>query len=368
MRATIDIRRKGPVIDRHIYGHFSEHLGRCVYDGYWVGEDSPIPNVRGIRTDIVDAMKAIRTPNIRWPGGCFADDYHWMDAIGPKEKRIPMVNVHWGGTLENNHFGTHEFMDLCEQVGCEPYICGNVGSGTVREMRDWLEYMTDDGQSPMAQLRRQNGREKAWGIKYFGVGNENWGCGGFMTAEEYAGEFRRYATYVRDYQYMGKSNWWQAPPVVRIAGGHNAERYDWTETLMRAAGSRLMGGLSVHCYVKPGEEMNGTSFSEDSWYQTAANTYKKEELFKKSVSIMDYYDPEKNIMMAVDEWGIWVDNEPGTPPGFLFQQNTMRSALCAVLMLHMFHRYADRIRLANLAQTINVLQSIILTEGGKMVK
>lgn len=369
MRAAIDTGKKGPQIDRHIYGHFSEHLGRCIYNGgYWVGEDSPIPNIRGIRTDIVEAMKAIRVPNIRWPGGCFADDYHWMDGIGPKEERTPIVNVHWGGGLENNHFGTHEFMDLCEQIGCEPYICGNVGSGTVREMRDWIEYLTDDGKSPMAQLRRKNGRDKAWEINMFGVGNENWGCGGFMTASQYAQEFRRYATYVRNYKVMGKINWWQAPDILRIAGGANAENYEWTETLMKSVPAQLMRGLSVHCYVKPGAESGGVHFSDDSWYQTAANTYAKEALFKRNIEIMDHYDPEKKVAMAVDEWGIWVDNEPGTAPGYLYQQNTMRSALCAALMLHIFHKYADRIRVANLAQTINVLQAILLTEGGDMIK
>ncbi|HSK68223.1 MAG TPA: alpha-L-arabinofuranosidase C-terminal domain-containing protein [Candidatus Limnocylindria bacterium] len=368
MRAAVDVRKKGPRIDRHVYGHFSEHLGRCIYGGYWAGEDSPIPNVRGIRTDIVEAMRAIRVPNIRWPGGCFADEYHWMDGIGPKERRVPMVNVHWGGVVEDNHFGTHEFMDLCEQVGCEPYICGNVGSGTVREMRDWVEYLTDDRASPMAQLRRQNGRDKPWTIKMFGVGTENWGCGGFMSATQYAQEYRRYATYVRDYPNMGKANWWQMPGIMKIAGGENAENFAWTETLMRDIPLRLLGGLSLHCYVKPGAESAGVGFSDESWYQTAANTLAKEPLFRRNLDIMDRYDPEKRVAMAVDEWGIWVDNEPGTPPGFLYQQNTMRSALCAVLMLHMFHRHADRIRIANLAQTVNVLQAILLTEGEKMVK
>ncbi len=369
MRAIIDTGKKGPRIDRHVYGHFSEHLGRCVYDGgYWAGEDSPVPNVRGIRKDIVEAMKALRVPNIRWPGGCFADEYHWMDGVGPKEGRAPIVNVHWGGVLENNHFGTHEFMDLCEQIGCEPYICGNVGSGTVREMRDWVEYLTDDGQSPMAQLRRKNGRDKAWGIRMFGVGNENWGCGGFMTAAQYAQEFRRYASYVRNYPDMGKANWWQTPGIMKIAGGANTENVEWAETLMSSVPLQLMGGLSVHCYVNPGPESSGVDFSDDSWYQTAANTLAKEAQFKRNIDVMDRYDPKKKVAMAVDEWGIWVDNEPGTPPGFLYQQNTMRSALCAVLMLHIFHKYADRIRIANLAQTVNVLQAILLTQGENMVK
>ena len=369
MKAIIDLSSTGPRISRHIYGHFSEHLGRCIYNGgYWVGEDSPIPNVRGIRSDIVEAMKAIRVPNIRWPGGCFADDYHWMDGIGPKAERVPIVNVHWGGALESNHFGTHEFMDLCEQIGCESYICGNVGSGTVREMRDWIEYLTDDGQSPMARLRRKNGRDKAWKIRMFGVGNENWGCGGFMTAEQYAQAFRRYATYVRNYEVMGKVNWWEAPDILRIAGGANAENPEWLEVLMRSVPFNLMKGVSVHCYVKPGGESDGVRFSDESWYQTALNTLAKEAAFEENLRIMDRYDPEKKVAMAVDEWGLWVDNEPGTNPGFLYQQNTLRSALCAVLMLHTFHRHADRIRIANLAQTINVLQSILLTEGGAMVK
>ncbi len=366
MKVVIDRRKNGPRIDGHIYGHFSEHLGRCIYGGYWVGEDSLIPNVRGIRSDIVAAMRAINTPNIRWPGGCFADDYHWMDGIGPKHRRPPLVNVHWGGALENNHFGTHEFMDLCEQVGCDPYVCGNVGSGTVREMRDWVEYLTDDGQSPMAQLRRRNGRDKAWDLGFFGIGNENWGCGGFMSAEQYAAEYRRYAAYVKNYSVMGTMDWWKAPPVARIAGGADARRTEWTETIMKSVPSILMSGLSVHCYVKP-REMNGTDFTEHSWHETARVTLEKEEQLKRHISIMDHYDPARNVILAVDEWGIWVDDEPGSQPGFLFQQNTMRSAMCAALMLHIFQRHADRIRLANLAQTINVLQAIILTEGEKMI-
>ncbi|NLN47160.1 MAG: alpha-N-arabinofuranosidase, partial [Clostridiaceae bacterium] len=339
MKANIDIRAHGDRIDRHVYGHFSEHLGRCVYGGYWVGEGSSIPNVRGIRSDIVQALRDIRVPNIRWPGGCFADDYNWMDGIGPRESRPPMINVHWGGAPENNHFGTHEFMDLCEQAGCEPYICGNVGSGTVREMRNWVEYLTDAGSSPMAALRRANGRVEPWDLPFFGIGNENWGCGGNLTAEYYANEFRRYATYVRNYKGMGTADWWKVPPVVKIAGGANVERPDWTRTLMRDIGASRMGGLSVHCYVKPGEESHGTVFSEDSWYRTAANTLAKEKLIQNNIDIMDEYDPDKKVAMAVDEWGIWVDNEPGSNPGFLYQQNTMRSALCAVLMLHLFHRH-----------------------------
>ena len=183
---------------RHIYGHFAEHLGRCIYGSIWVGEDSSIPHVRGIRSDIVAALRDIRVPVLRWPGGCFADEYHWMGGIGPKEERPAMVNTHWGGVTQNNHFGTHEFLDLCEQLDCEPYICGNMGSGTVQEMQDWVEYITFDGVSPMADLRRAHGREEPWQITYWGVGNENWGCGGRMRPEFYADLYRRYATYLRD--------------------------------------------------------------------------------------------------------------------------------------------------------------------------
>ena len=193
----VDLGEEG--INKNIYGHFSEHLGGCIYGGYWVGEDSPIPNTRGIRNDVVEALKKIDIPVLRWPGGCFADEYHWKDGIGPKDRRSPMINTHWGKVIENNHFGTHEFLDLCEQLGCEPYICGNVGSGSVQEMQEWIEYITFDGKSPMADLRRKNGREEPWKLKYFGIGNENWGCGGNMRPEFYADLYRRFQTYVRNF-------------------------------------------------------------------------------------------------------------------------------------------------------------------------
>jgi len=347
-------------IDRHIYGHFAEHLGRCIYDGFWVGEDSPIPNTRGIRNDIVEAMRKIRVPNLRWPGGCFADEYHWKDGIGPREKRPKMINTHWGGVTEDNSFGTHEFMDLCEQIGCEPYICGNVGSGTVREMQEWVEYLTFDGVSPMTALRAQNGREAPWKVRFWGVGNENWGCGGSMRPEYYADLYRRYNTYCRNFA---------GNQLYRIACGPNVADYHWTEVLMREAGG-AMQGLSLHSYVVTNNWRNkgsATEFSRDEWCASMRKALYMEELIVKHATIMDRYDPEKRVALVVDEWGMWHDVEPGTNPGFLYQQNTLRDALVAGATLNIFNRHADRVRIANIAQTINVLQAIVLTEGERML-
>jgi alpha-N-arabinofuranosidase len=347
-------------ISKHIYGHFSEHLGRCIYEGIWVGEDSPIPNINGIRKDVLEALKAIQVPVLRWPGGCFADEYHWKDGIGPREKRKKMVNTHWGGVTENNHFGTHEFLMLCELLGCEPYICGNVGSGTVQEMSEWVEYMTFDGESPMANWRAENGRKEPWKLKYFGVGNENWGCGGNMRAEYYADEYRRYATYVRNY---GSNR------IYRIAGGPNVADYHWMEVLMREA-RHVMDGVSLHYYTVPGEWSNkgsATDFDEQAWFTTLSKALFMDKLIRNHSAIMDRYDPDKRIGLIVDEWGTWYDVEPGTNPGFLYQQNTLRDALVAGIHLNIFNNHNDRVHMANIAQTINVLQAMILTEGEKMI-
>jgi alpha-N-arabinofuranosidase len=349
------------VIHKNIYGHFAEHLGRCIYGGIWVGEDSPVPNTQGIRNDVLEALKKLNIPVLRWPGGCFADEYHWQDGIGPREKRKRMVNTHWGGVVENNHFGTHEFFTLCELLGCEPYITGNVGSGTVREMQEWVEYITFDGESPMADLRRENGREAPWRLNYFGVGNENWGCGGNMRPEYYADLYRNFQTYVRDYG---------ANRIYKIACGPNAADYNWMEVLMREA-SRFFHGISLHYYTVTGEKWedkgSATRFGEAEWFSTLKNTLKMEELLTKHSTIMDHYDPEKRIGLMVDEWGTWHQVEPGTHPGFLYQQNTLRDALVAGVNLNIFNQHCDRVRMANIAQTVNVLQAMILTEGEKML-
>ena len=359
-KLIINVDQAKHIINKNIYGHFSEHLGRCIYEGYWVGEDSPIKNTRGIRNDVVAALKSIKIPVLRWPGGCFADEYHWKDGIGPYAQRPSIVNTHWGGVTENNHFGTHEFLDLCEQLGCEPYICGNAGSGTVREMQEWIEYVTFDGQSPMSDLRRKNGREKPWKLKYFGVGNENWGCGGNMRPEFYADVYRRYQTYIRNFS---------GNRIYKIACGSYGENYHWTDVLMREAHS-LMAGLSFHYYTVPGGWGNrgsATDFAEKEWFDTLKKALFIDELIIKHSTIMDRYDSKKQVELIVDEWGTWYKVEPGTNPGFLYQQNSLRDALVAGLTLNIFNNQCARVKMANLAQTINVLQALILTKAEKMI-
>lgn len=360
---TINARQGQGTISRHIYGHFAEHLGRCIYEGIWVGEDSSIPNTNGIRNDVVEALRHIHIPVLRWPGGCFADEYHWKDGVGPREGRKRIVNTHWGGVVENNHFGTHEFLRLCELLGCEPYITGNVGSGTVQEMQEWVEYITFDGDSPMANWRRENGRQDPWQLPYFGVGNENWGCGGNMRPQYYADVYRRYQTYVRNYG---------GNKVYKIACGPNTADYEWTEILMRDA-ARFMDGLSLHYYTTPdtlkhlGSKGSATEFTEEEWFNTLQKALFMDELLAKHKAIMDRYDPSKRVKLIVDEWGDWFDVEPGTNQGFLYQQNTLRDALVAGVTLNLFNNHSDRVYMANLAQTINVLQALILTDKEKIV-
>ncbi|MCR4798190.1 MAG: alpha-N-arabinofuranosidase [Lachnospiraceae bacterium] len=357
-------------IQPEIYGHFSEHLGRCIYEGIYVGEDSSIPNVNGMRSDVVEALKELKIPVLRWPGGCFADEYHWRDGIGEKEGRKKMVNTHWGGVTEDNSFGTHEFFELCRQLGCKTYINGNVGSGTVQEMSEWVEYMTFEGVSPMADLREKNGHKEPWRVDYFGVGNENWGCGGNMRPSYYADLYRRYQTYVRVYD--------AKRPLQKICGGANVDDYEWTRTVLATTHEHtppqfhgFMDGLSLHYYVHPdGWEKKGsaTEFDEQTWYRTLYKAYFMEELVSKHGAIMDEFDPDKKIGMIVDEWGTWYTCEPGTNPGFLYQQNTVRDALVAAITLNIFNKHSDRVRMANLAQMVNVLQAVLLTEGEKMIK
>lgn len=365
VRQDIYPARAGAQIQPEVYGNFSEHLGRCIYEGLYVGEDSAIPNVNGMRTDVVEALRNIQLPVLRWPGGCFADEYHWKEGIGPKADRKRIVNTNWGYVVEDNSFGTHEFLELCRQVGCKPYINGNVGSGTVQEMAEWIEYMTAGGDSTMAKLRGKNGHAEPWQIDYFGVGNENWGCGGNMTADYYADEYRRYQTYLNNY---GDNR------LYKIACGPGtspeAPNYEWTETLMRRAG-RMMDGLSLHYYTTIGPDWQhkgpATGFDADAYYDTMGKGYFIEELLKKHSAIMDRYDPEHRVGLIVDEWGTWFDVEPGTNPGFLYQQNTMRDAMLAGLTLNCFNKHAERVHMANIAQLINVLQAVALTDGERMI-
>jgi alpha-N-arabinofuranosidase len=370
-RVVVDLDLPGATISRHVYGHFAEHLGRCIYGGFWVGEDSPVENVRGIRSDVVEALRAIRIPNLRWPGGCFADDYHWRDGIGPRDQRPRMVNSHWGDVVEDNAFGTHEFMDLCELLGAEPYVSGNVGSGTVREMSEWIEYLTRADDSPMAALRRSHGRDEPWKVPFWGIGNEAWGCGGNLRAEQFASLARQYATYVRDHG---------GNTTYRIAAGARDDEYHWTEALMRSFES-LDGGygpaapfqaVSMHYYTLTGpwsDKGSATEFTVDEWYLALARAQHMGELLERHSTVMDRYDPHRRVGLVVDEWGTWWNVEPGTNPGFLYQQNTLRDALVASLHFDAFHRHADRVVMANIAQTVNVLQAMILTdpESGALV-
>ena len=361
--ATLTLRadQPGPVVNRNLYGQFAEHLGTCIYGGIWVGPDSPIPNTRGLRNDVIAALKQLQVPVLRWPGGCFADEYHWKDGIGPREKRPAMINTHWGGVVENNAFGTHEFLDFCSLIGTEPYVCINVGSGTVQEAMEWVEYMTSDASSPMANLRRANGRAEPWKIKYVAIGNESWGCGGNMRPEYYADEFRRYNTFIKDYP---------GNHLYRVAGGSNGEDYDWTEALMANAG-KYMDGLSLHYYTLPTGDWkakgSATDFDEALWFSTLQRTLHINDLLVRHSAIMDKYDPKKRIGLVVDEWGTWYDPTAGSNPGFLQQQNTLRDAIVAGLNLHLFQHHADRVTMANIAQMINVLQAMILTDKEKIV-
>ena len=359
-KIKLNAQNQGAVINKNIYGHFSEHLGRCIYGGLYVGENSDIPNKNGMRTDVVEALKHIKVPVLRWPGGCFADEYHWEDGIGPKESRKRMVNTNWGGVVEDNSFGTHEFLELCEQIGCEPYINGNVGSGTVKEMSEWVEYLNSEGDSTVVQKRWANGRKDPWGVKFWGVGNENWGCGGNMRPEFYGDQFRRFNTFCRNY---GKNK------LYRIACGPNVDDWAWMDGVMKVAG-RFCDAITLHYYTHPRgweEKGHATRFDEDEYYLTLRKTQYMDHLIKGHLAIMNKYDPKRKVGLIVDEWGTWFTVEDGTNPGFLYQQNTMRDAMVAAINLNLFNSHADRVVMANLAQMVNVLQAVILTDGAEML-
>lgn len=362
---TINTTATRGKINRHIYGHFAEHLGRCIYDGLWVGEDSTIPNVRGMRSDIVEALRKINAPNLRWPGGCFADIYHWRDGIGPRESRPKTINF-WGNAEETNVFGTHEFMDLCEQIGCDPYFGGNVGSGSVQEMRDWIEYLTSNYDSALSNLRRQNGREQAWAMPFWGIGNENWGCGGHMTPEYYADLYCQYHTHMKNY---GDS------PMMKIASGYGGSDTDahglgiFMDKVMNRRHPVRTDGISIHYYVylPNNPHHSATQYGEEEWFTVVKMAHHIGHVIEENAKVMDRYDPEKRMWLIVDEWGAWYPVESGTNPAFLYQQNAVRDAVVAALTLHLFQDHCDRVQMANIAQTVNVIQALFLTEGERMI-
>lgn len=349
-------------ISRFIYGQFAEHLGHGIYGGFWVDKTLPVEKQDRIRLDVVNALKKIKIPSLRWPGGCFADEYHWRDGIGPAEQRPRMVNTNWGGVTEDNSFGTHEFLELCSLIGCEPYIAANIGSGTVEEMSKWIEYCNSNSNSTVAQMRARNGHPDPYKVTFWGIGNESWGCGGNMTPEFYSDQFKRYASFAKNYP---------GAPLKKIASGPNADDYNWTEVIMKNIPDWMMWGISLHYYTVPtgdwGHKGSATSFSEQEYFGTMERCLKMEELVNKHSAIMDKYDPQKHVALVVDEWGVWTDVEPGTNPGFLYQQNSLRDALIAATNLNIFNNHCDRVRAAALAQTVNVLQSLILTDKEKML-
>jgi alpha-L-arabinofuranosidase len=348
-------------ISKYIYGHFAEHLGRCIYDGFWVDDTLNVPKKDRIRLDVVEALKKINIPDLRWPGGCFADQYHWRDGIGETSKRPRRVNTTWGMVTEDNSFGTDEFLELCKLLGCEPYIAGNVGTGTPQEMENWIEYLNYNGKSTLSDMRRKNGHEAPYNVSLLGVGNESWGCGGDMTPEFYANQYKRYASFCKNYP--GTS-------LKKIASGANGDDYNWTDVCMKNIPARNMWGISMHYYTVANNwqhKGSATSFDESEYFKGLKNCLHIEELINKHSAIMDKYDPSKKVALVVDEWGIWTDVEPGTNPAFLYQQNSLRDALIAASTLNIFNNHCDRVRMANLAQTVNVLQSLILTNKEKML-
>jgi len=351
------------IINKNIYGHFAEHLGHCIYGGFYVGDtNKTIPHKDGVRLDVIEALKKLKAPVLRWPGGCFADTYHWKDGVGPKKERPSMLNVWWGNVKEDNSFGTNEFLNMCELLGAEPYLSGNVGSGTPQELSDWVKYTSHpNGSSPMTDLRQKNGRPNPWNVKYWGLGNEAWGCGGNMKVEYYANVYRQYATFM--------TNWNNSDRIYRIASGASDADYHWTEVLMKELPANMFDALGLHHYsvINWSKKGSSTDFSEREYFTTMQRALLMEELVTKHSEIMDKYDPQKKKALAVDEWGGWYDVVQGTNGAFLFQQNTMRDAMIAGATLNIFNNHCDRVKMANLAQIINVLQAVILTKEEKMI-
>lgn len=362
-RVVLNLSNAKDTINKNIYGHFSEHLGHDIYGGFYVGEgNKKIPNRNGVRLDVIEALKKLKVPVLRWPGGCFADHYHWKDAIGPKSQRKPIENMMWGNVREDNSFGTNEFLNMCEWLGADAYLAVNMGGGTVEEAVDWAKYVNHpNGTSYLTDLRQKYGRAKPWNVKYWGIGNESWDCGGHMDVDYYVDQYKKYATMMTTYN--------NDEGLFRIAVGPGTEDFHWTEVLMKDIPRKLIDGVSIHHYsvINWSNKGSATNFSESEYFQTMQQAFRMEDMVKGNSDVMDKYDPQKKVALVVDEWGGWYEVEPGTNPAFLNQQNSMRDAMIAGITLNIFNNHCDRVRMANLAQTINVLQSVILTKEEKII-
>ncbi|MEO8018831.1 MAG: alpha-L-arabinofuranosidase C-terminal domain-containing protein [Pseudomonadota bacterium] len=372
-RVVVEAGQPGPAIDRNIYGQFVEHLGRGVYEGIWVGEDSKIPNVRGIRSDVVDALRKIHVPLVRWPGGCFAELYHWRDAIGPRAGRPSGVNTAWGDEPETNQFGSHEFMDFLEQIGAQAFLSVNLASGSPAEAQTWLQYLTGPATSGPGQERARNGHPAPYKVPFIGIGNETWGCGGNMTAEYYSNLYRQYVSVLKPYGTL-------------IASDANSDDYAWTETLLQHALYRhpqsmpttlayigktpQISMISVHFYTFAGNDWGkkspATGFNETDWARAMERTWKTDEMIARHSALLDRFDPQGHVGISFSEWGTWWATEKDRPSN-LYQIATLRDAVIAGLTLNIFQNHAARVRMANIAQMVNVLQSMILTRGEKMI-
>lgn len=378
--AVVRADAPGAVIERDLFGQFAEHLGTGIYGGVWVGPDSSIPNVRGIRSDVVAALRELRVPFVRWPGGCYAEEYHWRNGVGPVSARRRTLNYSWGNVVEPNTFGTHEFMDFIDQIGAEAYVNVNVATGSAEEAADWFEYMTSSQPTDLALARQANGRAAPWKIKYLGIGNESWACGGAMTAQAYIDRMKTFAQFTRNLNpdQNGPVRFIRSPDAMRriAVGPRDGDDAAWTEALMEAWSKRDknswgLEAIQLHHYTSGPAGVwrdPGSGFSEHDYAITLKNTVAVDKAITDQSAIMDRYDPDRQVALSIDEFGIWLAGAPGTNGMFLQQENSLRDGIVASIYLNTFARHADRVRIAAIAQMVNVLQAMLLTDGDRMVR
>src|SRR5215813_9159199 len=371
-------------ISPNIYGHFCEHIGGLVYDGLWVGENSKIPNLSGIRKELVYEMRKIRPAVVRYPGGCFADSYDWRDGIGPADKRPRRTNFWAEGEAANapashkydpNQFGTNEFVHFCKLIGSEPYLAGNVRSLTAQDFYRWVEYCNSPaGSTTLADMRAAAGYPDPFNVLYWGVGNESWGCGGNFTAREYAVEFRRYTAWLPNY----------SKQLSLVASGPGGEEWFWTreflEEIVRKNPGQLreIYGMSLHHYAwnlsrgKTSDWDQGKGdaleFEPIDWYELLREGQRMEVLIEGHWQAMAEFDREHRIKLVVDEWGPWYRSGSEATPGDILEQTpSLRDAVFSGMTMDIFNRHAGRVAMANCAQLINCLNSLYLAHEDRFV-